>query len=76
MQRNEFVEYEDERPTPNFDLVSSVIRYEDGEMDDDEVLDFFQYLVDTGLVWQLQGCYGRAAAALIEQGFIEAPWSD
>lgn len=57
-------------------VVTDIVRYESGEMDDEEVLDFFQYLVDTGLVWNLQGSYGRAARSLIEQGFIEAPWSD
>lgn len=45
-------------------------RYENGEMCGDELLVFFQDLVDTGLAWQLQGHYGRTAAALLEQGLI------
>ena len=28
----------------------------------------WQYLIDTGIVWNLQGRYGRIAQALIEQG--------
>ena len=28
----------------------------------------WQHLIDTGLVWKLQGRFGRTAAALIEDG--------
>ena len=38
----------------------------------DEYLAAWQMLVDTGLAWQLQGSFGRTAAALIEAGEIEA----
>ena len=37
---------------------------------DDQVLEAWQYLVDTGLAWSLQGSFGRTARALIEQGLI------
>ena len=37
---------------------------------EEEVLEAWQYLVDTGLVWQLQGFFGRTAASLIEAGVI------
>lgn len=30
----------------------------------------WQYLVNTGMAWQLQGFFGRTAEALIEQGII------
>ncbi len=36
----------------------------------DEVLAAWQYLVNTGVVWQLQGWFGRTAAQLIENGEI------
>jgi hypothetical protein len=37
---------------------------------EEEYLSAWQYLVDTGVVWSLQGFYGRTAAALIEAGHI------
>ena len=36
----------------------------------DQVLEAWQYLLATGIVWQLQGAYGRKALDLIEQGLI------
>ena len=40
---------------------------------EEQVLEAWQHLVDTGLAWQLQGFFGRTAASLIEQGYINAP---
>mgnify|MGYP003344302678 CR=1 FL=1 len=40
--------------------------------DEDEVLAAWQHLIDTGLVWRLQGSFGRMAAHLIEQGLCSA----
>lgn len=52
-------------------IVDKVIAYETGEMtDQEELLEFFQELVDTGAAWSLQGHYGRTAMALIERGLI------
>lgn len=48
--------------------VDKIMAFESGEMDLDEIIDFFQGLIDTGLAYQLQGSYGRAAASLIEAG--------
>lgn len=53
--------------------VESIMAYENGELDYEEVVNLFQWLVDSGLAWQLQGSYGRTAAALIEAGDVEMP---
>ena len=48
--------------------VDKIIAYEQGEMSDEETINFFQELIDSGVVWQLQGHYGRTAHALIQAG--------
>lgn len=53
-----------------YDQLSAMIAYEQGDLGEDEILELFQNLVDTGLAWQLQGHYGRMAASLIEGGLI------
>lgn len=52
------------------DLVDGIMRYENGDMEQDEIVDLFQALVDNGMAWTLQGHYGRTATALIEQGLV------
>jgi hypothetical protein len=54
--------------TEKDDLVVEIIRYESGEMSNEQAVKFFQKLIDSGLAWKLQGHYGRAAESLIEQG--------
>lgn len=53
--------------------IDKIIRYENGEMKEDEVISFFQEMIDSGLVWQLQGNYGRMAKSLIENGLCQLP---
>lgn len=48
--------------------VDDIIRFEDGEMSEEEVITFIQDGINRGWVWQLQGSYGRLAANLIASG--------
>jgi hypothetical protein len=41
-----------------------------GILEDDQIVELFQELVNTGLAWTLQGSYGRTARDLIEQGVL------
>ena len=52
------------------DLLEKLMRFEAGDMDEAETIDFFQDLVNTGMAWKLQGYYGRMAAHLIDQGLV------
>lgn len=53
-----------------FDSVSFIMDYEAGELESDqELIEGFQHLIDSGMAWQLQGHYGRMAQALIEAGY-------
>lgn len=53
------------------DITTQLIAFEEGELDFQETVDLFQALVDTGLAWQLQGSYGRAAQAFIDAGLVQ-----
>ncbi len=38
-----------------------------------QVIEAWQLLIDTGMCWQLQGWFGRTAAAMIEAGVCTPP---
>lgn len=42
--------------------------YENGELSNDEIIQFFQNLIDTGQCWKLQSTYGRLAMLMIASG--------
>jgi hypothetical protein len=58
------------KATGGYDVASAIINYESGNLNIDQTIELFQHLVDTGMAWQLQGEYGRAAKALIEAGLV------
>jgi hypothetical protein len=52
-------------------LFEKINAYESGEgMEPDQIDEFFQELVDTGMAWKLQGHYGRTAVDLIRAGRV------
>ena len=42
------------------------------EADQENVIEAWQTLIDTGLAWQLQGFFGRTAQNLIDAGICSA----
>jgi hypothetical protein len=54
-----------------YDAVSAVEGFGGYEHSEEELLSAWQHLVDTGVVWQLQGRFGRTAVSLIEAGLIQ-----
>ena len=56
-------------PIGKFDVAGFLIDYEAGEISDPQIIaEGFQKLIDLGVVWQLQGSYGRVAMELIRSG--------
>lgn len=54
-------------------LLYKIMCFEDGDMTEKQTISFFQELVNSGLAWKLQGCYGRYARAMLEEGLISLP---
>lgn len=54
-----------------FDCCAVIEGFDGQEHDQEEVIAAFQRLIDLGVVWRLQGFYGRTAQALIESGQCE-----
>lgn len=54
-------------------MLGAIMGFEQGELSEDDTIELFQHLVDTGLAWTLQGFYGRTAMDMIEAGLVMAP---
>ena len=50
-------------------MINQVIAYEQGELDEEGIIDMFLELITSGMAWKLQGSYGRTAKALIDAGY-------
>jgi len=55
------------------DLVTQIMAFEGGELDNEQVYALFQFLLDSGMIHSLQGSYQRMAEDLIIAGKIEMP---
>ena len=55
----------------NYLAVGLVEGFEEAESEE-QIIEAWQHLHDTGLAYQLQGSFGRMAQSLIEQGVITA----
>lgn len=53
-----------------FDLVGAIMDWEDNNLDEEAEDKLFQYLIDTGIIDQLQGAYGRQAERLLGAGRV------
>jgi len=55
----------------DYSAVAIAEGFEEAESEE-QVIEAWQHLIDSGLCWKLQGFFGRQAAALIEAGICNA----
>ena len=55
------------------DIVGQIVAFEQGELEDGEIYALFQFLLDSGMIYSLQGSYQRMAEDLLLAGVIEQP---
>ena len=54
-------------------IIEGFVEVPDGVAEEHACIQAWQFLIDTGACWTLQGFYGRNARALIEQGICTPP---
>jgi len=52
-------------------LVNYIMDYESGDINAEDQINLFSYLIKTGQAWSLQGHYGRVATQMIDVGYID-----
>lgn len=55
----------------NDERVDLIMEFEGGEITLENALKLFSELIKTGMVWKLQGVYGRTAQNLIDNKVID-----
>ena len=55
------------------DIVGQIMAFEQGELEDSEVYALFQFLLDSGMIYSLQGSFQRMAEDLLLAGMIDQP---
>mgnify|MGYP003131683931 CR=1 FL=1 len=59
--------------TDKIGIAGQIIAFENGELENEEVYALFQFLLDSGMIYSLQGSYQRLAEELLLAGKIEMP---
>ena len=57
-------------------FADKLFAYEAGELNEEETIELFQYMVDTGFAWELQGRIQRTAQDYIDAGLVTLPSPD
>ena len=55
----------------NYEAIAIAEGFADFEPTEEQFIEAWQHLIDTGLCWRLQGWFGRAAQNLIDNGFCK-----
>ena len=55
------------------DIVTQIMAFEDGQLNNEQVFALFQFLLDSGMIHSLQGSYQSMAEDLILAGRIHRP---
>ena len=50
------------------DMLDAIMDIECGDVTQERYIECYQTLIDSGVVWELQGSHGRMAMHLIEEG--------
>jgi hypothetical protein len=51
-------------------VITYMMDYEMGNLSPDNIIKLFQYLLDSGMSWKLQGTYGRMTKMLLDSGYL------